>query len=277
LNSSLHSNPIAFGEWLKSHCEALGIKIETSADLRSVQSSEHGTIKSIRYHSKLRGDVEIMVKNLVLATGPWTEELFTRLFPGTQVSLEFSPIAGDYVIFRNPCNITENSLSAVFLDSIVGHKLEFSARNDDTIWVCAQVNKSARLTDPRMSLGPDPEMIDELLNYTKRFVNLTEPQNEKHVDAIDVINMGRSFRPSRHSVLPVIAAVPRTKLHRDLLADGHADKVSGIFICSGHGSYGIALAMGSARLMAQLILGQHPDIDISDFGLHHTREHGTFF
>jgi D-amino-acid dehydrogenase len=48
-----------------------------------------------------------------------------------------------------------------------------------------------------------------------------------------------------------------------------ASRLSNLFINSGHGTLGWTMACGSARIIADLVSGAKPDIDISD--LDHTR------
>ncbi|OMP83202.1 hypothetical protein BK809_0004583 [Diplodia seriata] len=210
----------------------------------------------------------IPAQHLILAAGPWTASLLATILPLLPIDLGFSPLAGDFLVFQNPHGLTNSSLSAVFLDSIVGHKLEFVGWNDKTIWVCAQANSSAILPEPGSFHKPDPNMISELMAYANRFINPAHGYHgQKNPLELRVVNKGRAFRPSTKSGLPIIAAVPRTKLTHGWRSDASDDKLSGIFVCSGHGPHGIVLGMGTGKIMSDLVLGQEPEVDISQFGL----------
>lgn len=63
---------------------------------------------------------------LVVAAGPWTPAVFTKLFPGSSVDLESVISAGEWFVFKN--SESEAEIAATFLDDIVGHKLEFAGR-----------------------------------------------------------------------------------------------------------------------------------------------------
>lgn len=251
------STPKALGQWLWRQCLQLGVDIRISTNIQAVQLSSDDSLEAVTFKTP-KDSIEILpARHLILAAGPWTANVFSKLFPGSAIDLGFSPVAGDYLILQNPTALTEESLSGVFLDQIVGHKLEFVGRNDKTIWVCAQTNSTATLPEPGSFGKPDPNMISELNNLSSRFV----------VPDLQVVDQGRSFRPSTRSGLPIIAAVPRTDLTDSMRPPQSDDKQSGIFICSGHGSYGVVLGMGTGKVMSQIVLGQKPDIDVSRFNL----------
>ena len=63
---------------------------------------------------------------IILAAGPWTPAVFTKLFPGSSVNLEPVISAGEWFVFKN--SEPESEIAATFFDDIVGHKLEFSGR-----------------------------------------------------------------------------------------------------------------------------------------------------
>jgi glycine oxidase len=58
------------------------------------------------------------------------------------------------------------------------------------------------------------------------------------------------LRPGSHDDLPLLGEIPNSP---------------GSFIAAGHFRMGILLAPATARVMAQLILGQPPEIDLSPF------------
>jgi glycine/D-amino acid oxidase-like deaminating enzyme len=171
----------------------------------------------------------IPAQHLILAAGPWTASLLAAILPLSPIDLGFSPLAGDYLVFENPRALKNSSLSGVFLDGIVGHKLEFVGRNDKTIWVCAETNPSATLPSPGSIDQPDPSMISELIAYTNQFIDPPHGYfGQKNPLELHIVDKGRAFRPSIKFELPIIAAVPRTKLTHDWRSDASDDKPSGI-------------------------------------------------
>jgi D-amino-acid dehydrogenase len=50
-----------------------------------------------------------------------------------------------------------------------------------------------------------------------------------------------------------------------------ATPVSGLFLNTGHGTLGWTMAAGSGRLIADLMLGRRPDIDMEGLGIERYR------
>jgi glycine/D-amino acid oxidase-like deaminating enzyme len=207
-------------------------------------------------------------QQLILPAGPWTASLLAAILPLSPIDLGFTPVAGDYIVFENPRTVKNSSLSGAFLDGIVDHKMEFVGRNDKTIWVCAQPNPSATLPPLGSVPQPDFTMISELMAYANRFIDLSQDYHgQKHRLKLLVLNKGCAFRPSTKSGLPIIAAVPRSKLVHGWRFDQSDEAPSGIFVATGHGPHGIVLGLGTGKIMSDLVLGQEPDVDVASFGL----------
>lgn len=65
-----------------------------------------------------------------------------------------------------------------------------------------------------------------------------------------------------------MSEVPPSDLSTKAAEEGRAaTSSSGVFVCWGHGSWGLTLGMGSGRLMGQLMRGEKPDISLSRFSL----------
>jgi glycine/D-amino acid oxidase-like deaminating enzyme len=144
----------------------------------------------------------------------------------------------------------------------VHEKLEYAGRNYGSIWVCGRRNYVAVLPPPGKEDQSDEVVISDLINYSEKFIRQGGNADSKQGLGLTVIAKRSAFRPSTVSGLPVISGIPS----KYLLSSSETDSnPSGIFICYGHGSYGITLGMGSGVLIAQLVCGQKPDIYISKF------------
>lgn len=178
--------------------------------------------------------------------------------------LDLQPIidAGDWILMENSNGLTSKTVASVFLDDIVHEKLEYAGRNDETIWVCGQRNHIAELPPAETGQEPDERMISRLMRYSQGFIRRLNSVETEKSDKIQVLETGRAFRPSTVAGLPFISQVPFQRL----CPSKHGND-TGVFICYGHGSYGMSLGMGSGKLMAQVIQGMQPDIDIAKFTL----------
>ena len=202
--------------------------------------------------------------NLVFAAGPWTPQQVALLFPHSAIDLAPATLAGDWLLLKNPAPVEEKSTASVFFNHIVGEKLEFSGRNDGTIWVCGRTNPSAKLPPLGTEALPDTDLLADLTDYSRRFVRESEISEK---GGPRVVAKGRAFRPVRQSGLPLITSVSAQSLASQATFSSIRQR-SGVFICYGHGSYGVSMGMGSGKLMAQVIYEDKPDIDISKFTLH---------
>ena len=92
----------------------------------------------------------------------------------------------------------------------------------------------------------------------KRLQNLAEAAGEylKEPPADPVIEEWAGLRPMMYDDLPVIDRLPDQ---------------SNIYVATGHGMMGVSLAPATGRIIADLVAGRRPQIDISPFGLQRFR------
>jgi glycine/D-amino acid oxidase-like deaminating enzyme len=149
------------------------------------------------------------------------------------------------------------SIAGIFFDRIMEGSLQIVGRNDSTIWVCDSTDKSAVVPAVNEAVTPDGKIVADMLARAKLFVN----------GEAEVLNAGRAFGPANESGLPVMARVPDAMLSKDAIyQDPEMQGADGVFVCWGHGRKGIALSMGSGKLMSQIIKGVETEINVSKFG-----------
>lgn len=254
-------NPEKLGAWLENACTSLGVTIQTSTTATEAIISEEGTIEAIRCVLADRAGERLLPCNsLVLAAGPWTPQQIQTMFPHSTLDLAPTTLAGDWLLLKNAIHPDEKSTASVFFNHIVGEKLEFSGRNDRTIWVCGKTNSTASLPPLGEETPPDDLQVADLLEYSRQFIRDFDDTGDEN-DTLTVVDKGRSFRPMRQSGLPLITEIPSQFI--SLIKP--PKQRSGVFVSYGHGSYGTSLGIGSGKLMAQLILGEDLDIDLSKF------------
>lgn len=145
-------------------------------------------------------------------------------------------------------------------------RMEFSCRNDGTIWACGRRNLTAPLPAPDESVEPAEELVKELSSYAKRWIKWSCKCAGKQHKEFELVGKGRGFRPTTPSNLPIISEVPSSCLAGQSSGRRKAtNNSSGMFVSWGHGGWGLTLGMGSGKLMSQLMLGEQPDLDLSAF------------
>lgn len=263
------SNPAGVGKWLKDQCINMGVDIQTGLTIVAVSLSAEKQAQAVTcWRINDQTTVHIDCKQVLLACGPWTPSVYETLFPTSPLRLQWTTDAGDWIVCKNPCRSTQATTAFVSFANLVGEKLEFAARNDGTIWGCGRRNFDATLPSPHDSEEPDEEVIAELSAHARRWFNWSCTCFERHPGRFQLVDKGRAFRPATKSALPIMSEVEYSKLTSNSKTDGGtANCSSGVFLCWGHGSYGLTLGMGSGRLMSQLMSGEQPDINLTPFSL----------
>ena len=255
--------------WLLQQCQQYGVEVYNQIEILRADTSPSGILERVQFAR--RGKVqEISCDNLVLAAGAWTPRLYKKLFPSSDANFCPETNSGNWLVVKSPAKPLIHNRCEVIFDDYVEHQLEFVGRNDGTIWISGLNNAVKCLKEVKGSDTPDEDAISRLLGYARRFLHASETEKG---DDLDVIATGRTYRPTIDRELPIIARVDPKILCPVKQSDGNgrvADTdgpVGCVFVCSGHGRYGITLAMGSGRLMSQIIMGDPTDLDVSKLGL----------
>lgn len=111
-------------------------------------------------------------------------------------------------------------------------------------------------------------MVEELNDHAQRWLDSKCRCTKRHAEGIRLVSKGRAFKPATKSGLPIISKVAPSDLTNTPSNAAHAlEFSSGVFVCWDHGSYGLTLGMGTGRLMAQLMCGEKPDLDLFLFDM----------
>ena len=92
--------------------------------------------------------------------------------------------------------------------------------------------------------GTTTVVIDALLEATYRIA--------PGLKSADIVNQWMGFRPGSPDGMPYLGPVKGRK---------------GLWVASGHYRNGVALAPGTADLMSRMIMGEKPEMDLSDFSV----------
>lgn len=247
----------------------MGVNIQTSLVPVAIHLSAKQKVQTVTCRGYDGPTVtHIDCKQVLLACGPWTPSVYDTLLPTSPIGLQWTTDAGDWILCKNPCPSTQNTTAFVSFANLVGEKLEFAARNDGTIWGCGRRNHNAPLPPPRHAEEPDEALVAELSAHARRWLDWSCHCTEEHDGMVQVVKKGRAFRPVTTSALPLMAEMePWMLTSESKTGNDTGNRSSGLFVCWGHGSYGLTLGMGSGRLMSQLMSGKEPDIDLTPFSL----------
>ena len=221
-----------------------------------------------------QGDRSYVCDDLVFAAGTRTPQLVRELFPGFRRNFHETNNSGNWIIVKSTATFSNQTRAEVILDDVVNHQLEFVGREDQTtgdfvIWVCGLNNEGSKLGKIDDQAEPDEDAINLLRKYAGQFLWNGECAQE---NSLEVLEKGRTYRPTINRELPILTSLSRGDLcgsriskEQALYRQGDCAK-SGVWVCTGHGKYGITLGPGSGKLMSQLILGETPDLDVAALG-----------
>lgn len=176
------------------------------------------------------GSTQISAGALIIAAGAWSAALAEKL----GFALPIFPQRGQIVHLDMPDAYTGD------WPIVVGYHDQYILTFRPNRVVAGATRESDSGYEVRLTAGGVKSVLDQALSVAPGLAGAT----------IAEIRVGlRPFSPDR---LPVMCAAP-----------GHPN----IFLCTGHGPSGLQLGPYSGRLVAGLVLGEKPSIDISPFSV----------
>lgn len=234
-----------------------------------------GAITGVRIVSlESQEESVIPCTNLILSSGSWTPRVLRELFPSTGVSLDITPLAGYSLVLRSPRHTLDDEKAvlggrshAVFTtdSETYGFSPEIFTREGGEIYIAGlnpSIQLPTRVEDTRQ-LRDEAEM-QELKHVAVRLMGaLAQGSTEsrkgtRNVDDLEVIREGLCFRPVGRRGVPTIGKIDDASLGGGTrtVAQG------GVYIAAGHGPWGISLALGTGKVVSEMIEGQHLSADV---------------
>lgn len=232
---------------------------------KSISISRRGSTKPIG----------ISCKSILISAGPWSQHVLEKLFPDSRyvLPLDSTNAAGNHLQIQNPhwpVGDDKSGVDQVFLGDIIGNniKLDLTSCRGGSIYVGGYGAEPQALPESAESVRPQPSYIDAMRGLASTFLDL--PAGE----TLEVLSTGRCYRPATLPNRPIIAKVPLHEVYpypytapwQDKQPYRKSSERGGLFVSTGHNRDGLALAPGSGKVMAELILGMELSIDISRLG-----------
>lgn len=278
------SDPRRLCEFLKSITITRGVKWHAPATVLSVRKDPKtnfidGVVIS---NSETRTETFISCKSIVICAGPWSQKVFEELFPSSSLQLHVSPLAGYSLVIRSPRHSLKHEKQnyqgrshAIFtthpkdcgfspeLFSREGGEIYIAGLNSSTIPLPSRAEESKSIMNP--------QKIQDLKRVAVRLMGkLAEGSNESsddvpNEDDLEVLQEGLCFRPVTDTGRPIVSRVPDNALGSGFKCDTSASgrDRGGVFIATGHGPWGISQSLGTGRVMADLVDGIKPSVDIT--------------
>ncbi|GCB27001.1 splicing factor U2AF 23 kDa subunit [Aspergillus awamori] len=277
-------DPLRLCRFLMDSCTSRGVKLHYPTKASSLVRNEAGTITGVRIvNLNTKSESTIPCTNLVVCAGPWTPQVFRDLFPFSKVALPIYPLAGYSLVLHSPRHTLEHEQKkyhgethALFTTwpPSCGFSPELFSREGREIYIAGLNTKTIplpeRADDSHNSV--DQKEMDRLKAASVRLLGKladgkTESSDETpNLNDLKIVREGLCFRPASDRGTPFVGRIDDSLLGEGIKTATGSRK-GGVFVASGHGPWGISLALGTGKVIADLVEGVQPAVDISGLGI----------
>jgi glycine/D-amino acid oxidase-like deaminating enzyme len=225
----------------------------------SVTKDMREEIASIRIlNTETHSETDLPCTKVLIAAGAWSPQVFSTLFPRAKKKLPISSLAGHSLVLRSPRwrkEHQEMGCHAIFTTDEEGYSPEIFSRLGEEIYIAGLNSSSLALPDLATASVVDENAVNKLMRTSKRLLGV----DDLKVEDLEVLRKGLCFRPVTNRGTPFLKKIPDNMLG-DVRVRGAGD--GGVWLAAGHGPWGISLSLGSGKVMAEMIQGKPPSVDI---------------
>ena len=225
----------------------------------SVTKDMREEIASIRIlNTETHSETDLPCTKVLIAAGAWSPQVFSTLFPRAKKKLPISSLAGYSLVLRSPRwrkEHQEMGCHAIFTTDEEGYSPEIFSRLGEEIYIAGLNSSSLALPDLATGSVVDENAVNKLMRTSKRLLGV----DDLKVEDLEVLRKGLCFRPVTNRGTPFLTRIPDNILS-DVRIRGAGE--GGVWLAAGHGPWGISLSLGSGKVMAEMIQGKPPSVDI---------------
>ncbi|KAL4869005.1 hypothetical protein BDV12DRAFT_208874 [Aspergillus spectabilis] len=275
-------DPLRLSQFLLDKALARGVKLHQPAKATSLIKDSNGTLTGVRISNLSREQESTLpCTNLILAAGSWTPTVFSSLFPSSTTTFPITPLAGYSLIVRSPRYTVEHERAikgeshAVFTTHppSCGFSPEIFSREGGEIYIAGlnsrEIPVPESVEDLKSTYYKESDMA-KLKSVTTRLMGdlpkgVSESIDEiSNINDLEILREGLCLRPVADRGVPFISKVDDSLLGGSIKTKKNG---GGVFVAAGHGAWGISLSLGTGWVMADLIRGVKPGVDISGLGV----------
>lgn len=189
--------------------------------------------------------------------------MFSTLFPYSRVDVPVSHLAGYSLVVRSPRWKKEHEAQgchAVFTSTDDEFSPEIFSRAGQEIYIAGLNDEQMPLPDLAMDVRGSPERAAVLNRVAERFLS----KEGDEASDLEVVQEGVCLRPVTESGNPILAKIPDEDLGGVQTKEGVQ---GGVFVAAGHGPWGISLALGTGKVMQEMMEGEDLSADVSRLGM----------
>ncbi|KAK4145379.1 FAD dependent oxidoreductase [Dichotomopilus funicola] len=263
-------DPLLFCRFLLRECVSRGVKLHQPAQVVSVSVGEKGEVAAVRVKDTTQSassgkEEELPCSRLVITAGAWTGKVFETLFPSSELlPIPVRSLAGHSLVLKSPRWHTGLANSgagchAIFTSHAQGFCPEMFSRVGGHIYFAGLNSSTLPLPDAAKGKAtPYPEALAQLREAAKEIVGAAEGDDKG--DDLEIVREGLCFRPVTPWGAPIISRIRDQDLGAGVTTRPGAE--GGVFIAAGHGPWGIAMAPGTGRVLAEMVQGRDTSVDV---------------
>ncbi|KAK3944661.1 FAD dependent oxidoreductase [Diplogelasinospora grovesii] len=270
-------DPLRFCSFLHEECTKLGVRFLLNSEPVRVHRADDESVGGlsaieIEMHSPDES-VRVPCRNLVISAGSWSAKVFSSLFPSAKVEIHMADQQNvqNWLRFSKPLASSDEAsdlgaCQQVWLSPLGDNvDLHMSSFEDGDLYAAGAIEQGNMESLPPLPdlVLPSPEEVEKLKGLVSQYVELG-PEGQGR----ELVGSGRAYMPGTSHGKPIMTKVPWNILFPDS-EEGLQDKDpdGGVFMNFGHDLDGFTLGLGSGKVMAELILGRQPSVNLSPFGL----------
>ncbi|KAL4739032.1 FAD dependent oxidoreductase [Aspergillus similis] len=273
-------DPLRLSQFLLEQAISRGVKLHQPSSATSLVTNSSGMVTAIKIlNHTTRTESILPCTKLIIAAGSWTPRVFSSLFPSSTTTFPIYPLAGYSLVIRSPryTKRHETELNgeshAVFTTHppSCGFSPEIFSREGSEIYIAGLNSREIPVPERVEDLKEryfDAKEMQKLKDVTVRLMgNLpagtTESTDEiANTNDLEVLREGLCLRPVAERGVPFVS-----KVDDSALGGVKTAKNGGVFVAAGHGPWGISLALGTGSVVADLVRGVTPAVDIRGLGV----------
>lgn len=257
-------NPLRLSQHLLRTSILSGVRLHHPARAVSVSREMDGSLSGVRIAHANGTEHKIPCTRLLITAGAWTPRIFEQLFPHSPLHLPISSLAGHSLVVKSPRWTKEQESQgchAIFASpSSSGASSSWSpeifSRVGEEIYIAGLNSPTTPLPDLPGDAKPDPAQVAEVKRVTQRLLG----------DDMQVIREGLCFRPVTATGNPILARIKDEDLGGRISTLESPN--GGVFVCAGHGPWGISLSLGTGLVMSEMLVGKEElSCDVRGLGI----------
>ncbi|KAI9669636.1 MAG: hypothetical protein M1831_007332 [Alyxoria varia] len=253
--STAQVDPKRLCEFLMKESRDRGVQLHHPAKAISVSKDMRGEVAKVRIARDDGEELDLPCSKLIITCGAWTSHVLSSLFPSAKVNVSIGALAGHSLLVRSPQWTADQEVGgchAVFASDTHGFSPAIMSRVGGEIYIGGLNDSSLTLPEIASDAKPDPRSIETLKQVSKDVLGIS------NMDDLEILREGLCFRPMTERGPLLLCRMPDHTLG-DMTTRGGAE--GGVFISAGHGPWGIALSLGTGKVLAEIVEDQKASAD----------------